>query len=248
MNELSFASWSLLIVGGFAVGVSKSGLAGVSLIQVLAFAIVFGARQSTGVLLPLLIVGDVCAVWLVGREVRWRYVLKLLPPTLVGVFIGWYLLDSLDEAAFRPLIGSLVILLCLGQLLRMWRSDLFAYVPHTQLFAWCTGILSGVATMVANAAGPIVAVYLLAVSLPKDRLVATAAWFFLILNVLKIPFSASLGLIDSLSLGIDLVLAPCVVAGLLTGRAIVRLIPQRVFDTLLLAFTACAAIRLIISS
>ena len=102
--------------------------------------------------------------------------------------------------------------------------------------------------MVANAAGPIVAVYLLAVSLPKDRLVATAAWFFLILNVLKIPFSASLGLIDSLSLGIDLVLAPCVVAGLLTGRAIVRLIPQRVFDTLLLAFTACAAIRLIIPS
>ena len=63
MNELSLASWSLLIVGGFAVGVSKSGLAGVSLIQVLAFAIVFGARQSTGVLLPLLIVGDVCAVW-----------------------------------------------------------------------------------------------------------------------------------------------------------------------------------------
>lgn len=246
MPDLPPLSWLLLLVGGFAVGVSKSGLAGVSLVQVLAFAVVFGAKQSTGVLLPLLVVGDCCAVWLVGRDVVWSYVAKLLPPALVGVVIGWLLLGRLDEAAFRPFIGTLVLALCGGQLLRMWRGDLFANVPHTRAFAWGTGILSGIATMLANAAGPIVALYLLAVSLPKNRLVATAAWFFLILNLTKIPFSASLGLISPKSLAIDAVLAPCVVVGLVTGRAVVRKIPQKLFDTLLLLFTAVAAVRLLL--
>jgi uncharacterized membrane protein YfcA len=227
MFDLPLTSW-LLLLGGFAVGVSKSGLAGVSLVQVLAFAVVFGAKQSTGVLLPLLVVGDCCAVWLVGRDVVWRYVAKLLPPALVGVVIGWLLLGRLDEAAFRPFIGALL-----------------ANVPHSRGFAWGTGILSGVATMLANAAGPIVALYLLAVALPKNRLVATGAWFFLILNLSKIPFSASLGLISPKSLLIDAILAPCVVAGLVTGRAVVRKIPQKAFDTLLLVFTAVAALRLV---
>ncbi len=246
MFELPVSSWLLLLLGGVTVGMSKSGLAGVSLIQVLAFAMVFGARQSTGVLLPLLIVGDCCAVWLVGRDVVWSYVARLLPPALVGVGVGWLLLGRLDESAFKPFIGCLILALCGGQLLRMWRRDLLARVPHTRSFAWGTGMLSGVATMLANAAGPIVALYLLAVSLPKQRLVATAAWFFLILNLTKIPLSASLGLITPTSLAIDAMLAPCVVAGLLTGRAIVKRISQKLFDTLLLLFTAVAAVRLML--
>lgn len=84
MLELPLASWLLLLLGGFTVGMSKSGLAGVGLVQVLAFAVVFGARQSTGVLLPLLVVGDCCAVWLVGRDVVWSYVVKLMPPAARG--------------------------------------------------------------------------------------------------------------------------------------------------------------------
>jgi uncharacterized membrane protein YfcA len=246
MFELPVSSCLLLLVGGFTVGMSKSGLAGVSLVQVLAFAVVFGARQSTGVLLPLLIVGDCCAVWLVGRDVVWRYVARLLPPALAGVVVGWLLLGRLDESAFKPFIGGLVLALCGGQLLRMWRGDLLAHVPHTRSFACGTGVLSGVATMLANAAGPIVALYLLAVSLPKQRLVATAAWFFLILNLTKIPLSASLGLITPTSLAIDAMLTPCVVAGLLTGRSIVKRISQKLFDTLLLLFTAVAAVRLML--
>jgi len=246
MLELPLASWLLLLLGGFTVGMSKSGLAGVGLVQVLAFAVVFGARQSTGVLLPLLVVGDCCAVWLMGRDVVWSYVVKLMPPTLVGVALGWLLLGRLDESVFKPFIGGLVLALCGGQLLRMWRGYLFASVPHSRSFAWGTGMVSGIATMLANAAGPIVALYLLAVALPKQRLVATAAWFFLILNVTKIPLSASLGLISLESLAIDALLAPCVLAGLVAGRAIVKRIPQKLFDTLLLLFTGVAALRLML--
>ncbi len=109
------------------------------MVHVLVFAFVFGARASTGILLPLLIVGDACAVWLLGREVVWSYVRRLLPPALLGVVIGWVLLGRLDEAAFRPLIGSIILVLCCGQLLRMWRADLLAHVPHTAWFSWLMG-------------------------------------------------------------------------------------------------------------
>lgn len=242
---LTFTDWLLLLVGALGIGISKSGLAGVSMVHVLVFAFVFGARASTGILLPLLIVGDACAVWLLGREVVWSYVRRLLPPALLGVVIGWLLLGRLDEAAFRPLIGSIILVLCCGQLLRMWRADLMAHVPHTAWFSWLMGILTGVTTMLANAAGPVVALYLLAIALPKTQLIATAAWFFLVLNCVKVPFSMQLGLIDRSTLWVNLVLAPCVLLGLLAGRWIVRKIPQRAFDSLLLVFTAVAALRLI---
>ncbi len=246
MSDLSPFSWFLLVLGATGVGISKSGLAGVSLVHVLVFAYVFGAKASTGALLPLLIVGDCCAVWLIGREVDWRYVLRLLPPAFVGVVIGWSLLGRLDEATFKPLIGIIIILLCFGQLLRMWRPHLFTTIPHTKPFAWSMGILGGITTMLANAAGPVIALYLLAVSLPKLKSVAPGGWLIFVMKIAKIPFSANLGFITTESLLIDLILAPCVVAGLIFGLMVVRRLPQKVFDTFLLAFTAVAAIRMVL--
>lgn len=242
---LTTLEWLLLAIGATGIGVAKSGLAGVGLVHVLVFAWVFGAKASTGVLLPLLIVGDLCAVAVVGRDALWPYVTRLLPAALVGVVVGWILLGRLDETAFRPLIGGIILLLCAGQLLRMWRGALLAQAPHTRWFAATMGVLSGITTMLANAAGPVVALYLLAVDLPKLRLVATGAWFFLILNLAKIPFSASLGLITGPSLTLNALLAPCVVAGIFLGRAIVTRLPQKLFSTLVLFFTAIAAIRLL---
>jgi uncharacterized membrane protein YfcA len=212
MSDLSPFSWFLLVLGATGVGISKSGLAGVSLVHVLVFAYVFGTKASA----------------------------------FVGVVIGWSLLGRLDEATFKPLIGIIIILLCFGQLLRMWRPHLFTTIPHTKPFAWSMGILGGITTMLANAAGPVIALYLLAVSLPKLKLVATGAWFFFVLNIAKIPFSANLGFITTESLLIDLILAPCVVAGLIFGLMVVRRLPQKVFDTFLLAFTAVAAIRMVL--
>jgi uncharacterized membrane protein YfcA len=245
MDHLTSGQWMLLVLGATGVGVSKSGLAGVSMVHVLVFAFVFGAKSSTGILLPLLIVGDVCAVWLLGRDVVWSYVRRLLPPALVGIVFGWLMLDRLDEATFRPLIGTIILVLSIGQLLRMWRQGLFANVPHSRWFVWMMGILTGVTTMLANAAGPVVALYLLAIALPKTPLIATGAWFFLILNLSKVPLSMNLGLIDGSTLLLNAILAPFVLAGLLAGRWIVRRISQQIFDSFLLVFTALAAIRLI---
>lgn len=248
MFELTIESWCYLLLGAFGIGVAKSGLSGVSMVHVIVFAWVFGARLSTGVLLPLLIIGDLCAVYLVGKDVLWNYVRKLLPPALVGVIIGWWLLSWLDERSFKPLIGMIILLLTSGQLFRMWRPDLWENVPHSNGFAWFMGITTGITTMLANAAGPIVALFLLAIALPKMQLVATSAWFFLILNLSKVPFSLNLGLIDQRSLALNLLLAPVVITGLLFGRWIIKKIPQKLFDSLILTFTAIAALRLILSA
>lgn len=237
----------LLAIAAACVGVSKSGLAGVSMVHVLAFAHVFGARASTGVLLPLLIVGDLLAVRMLGRHAQWGYIRKLLPPSMVGVVLGTWFMSVTNEQAFRPMIGGVILALTILQTVRLWRPKWFEAVPHSTVFAISMGIVAGMTTMIANAAGPVIALYLLAVSLPKDQFVGTSAWFFLVLNVSKIPFSAYLGLIDGWSLLIDASLAPLVWMGLAFGRKIVRKLAQRWFDALLLVFTGIAALRLLVS-
>ncbi len=248
MADLTPLQLVLLVIGALGVGFSKSGFAGVGMIHVVLFAFVFGARASSGVLLPLLIVGDLCAVRLIGQQVQWRHVRRLLPPTVIGVIIGWAMMGQLNEAIFKPLVGYIILSLVAVQLVRLWRPSLFERIPHARWFAWSLGLMAGITTMLANAAGPVIALYLLAIALPKYELISTGAWFFLIINIFKVPFSAGLGLIDSHTLLLNLMLAPAVVSGLFIGRWLVRRLPQKIFDSVLLGCTALAAMRLILSN
>jgi len=246
MPHLSLVHWIVAIIGTLLMGVSKAGFAGLGLLHVVIFAFLFGARQSTGVILPMLLVGDVGAVATYRPHARWDYLWRMLPPACIGVLIGALLMGRLDEAAFKPLVGSIILALTAMQAVRIARPESFGAVPHARWFTWAMGLLAGTTTMLANAAGPIIGLYALAVGLPKLELVGTSAWFFLILNAFKVPFSAALGLIHPGTLALNLVLAPFVVVGLLAGRVIIRHVPQRVFDVLLLAFAAIAAVRLIL--
>lgn len=243
--HLTYAQILLLIVAAAGIGVSKSGLAGVGMLHVIIFASVFGAKVSTGVLLPMLVIGDCCAIWFFGKKVQWPQVRRLLPPALIGVALGTVLMGRLDEAVFKPLVGAIILVLTILQVLRVWRPHLLEQIPHATWFAWTLGLLAGVTTMLANAAGPIVALYLLAVALPKWELVGTSAWFFLVLNIWKLPFSYGLGLIDMQSLAINVAFSPAILLGMLAGRWLVHRVPQRLFDSFLLAFTGLAALRLI---
>ena len=246
MPDLSPGEWLLAVAGAIGLGVGKAGLAGMSLLHVLIYAFLFGARDSTGVVLPMLLIGDVGAVTLFHQHARWDYVRRMLPPACLGVVAGALLMRALSDAAFRPTIGWIVLSLTALQVVRTYRPAWFGNVPHARWFAWSIGLLAGTTTMLANAAGPIFAVYCLAVALPKYEFVGTSAWFFLILNAFKVPFSAALGLIHAQTLLFNLALAPAILGGLLGGRWLVRRVPQRVFDVLLLAFAAVAALRLIL--
>lgn len=245
MDLLTPTNCLLLALAACGIGFSKSGFAGVSMLHVIIFASIFDAKASTGVLLPMLVIGDICAVCFFGKTVQWKHVGKLLPPTMIGVAIGTLLMGKIDEAIFKPLVGTIILLLTGIQLLRLWNPNAFEKMPHSKLFAWTLGLLAGITTMLANAAGPVVALYLLAVALPKLELVGTGAWLFLVVNVFKLPFSFSLGLIDQNSLLVDLLFAPGIPVGMLLGKWAVKRIPQKSFDSLLLAFTGLAALRLV---
>lgn len=239
--------WALACLAAIGVGVSKSGLPGISLFHVVVFAQLFPGIASTGVVLPMLVAGDVGAVLLFRRNAQWHHVARTLPPAVVGVAAGWCLMGWLRSAPFAPWIGGIVLVLSVLQGIRDWRPTLFASVPHTRAFAWAMGLLAGMTTMMANAAGPVMGLYLLAVALPKDQFVGTSAWFFLLINLIKLPFSAHLGVITRDSLAFNLVLFPFIGAGIFLGRAIIQRVPQKAFDTFVLVFAVLASLRLILT-
>lgn len=245
MPHLSAAQWLLAVAAAYGLGLSKAGLAGIGLFHVVVFAFLFGARESTGYVLPLLVSGDVCAVVALHQHVRWEYVKRMLPPACIGVVLAALSMSRISDAAFKPLIGWIVLSLAIMQAARLRWPNWMGAVPHTRSAVWTIGLLAGGATMLANAAGPVIALYCVAVGLPKFEVVGTLAWFFLIINVFKLPFSASLGLIRSDTLLFSATLFPVVLAGVFTGRWIVHRLPQRVFDILMLVFAALASLRLI---
>ena len=245
LPDFTHAQWMLTLLAAFGIGLSKSGLLGIGLMHVLIFAGLFSARGSTGVVLPMLIAADIAAVLLFRRHALWSHVARTLPPAVLGVAIGWWLMRWLPDARYPPLIGLVVLVLALLQLLRSWKPALFAEIPHSRGFAWAMGLSAGVTTMLANAAGPVMGVYLLAVSLPKAEFVGTSAWFFLIINLIKVPFSLQLGLITTQTLLFNLLLLPLVLAGLFAGRSLIHRLPQKWFDSLILGFAILASMRLL---
>jgi len=152
-----------------------------------------------------------------------------------------------SNALFRHVIGWIVLGMVALQCLRKFLPARFDHLPHSKPFAWAMGGWAGVTTMMANAAGPVMALYLLAVNLPKLQFVGTSAWFFLIVNLIKVPFSYHLGLIGSRSLSFNLMLAPAVAIGIVSGRYLLNLVPQKLFEILALVFAGIASLRLIMA-
>jgi uncharacterized membrane protein YfcA len=145
---------------------------------------------------------------------------------------------------FNPLVGIVVLFMLMVQLVRAKFPNLDAKLPHSLIFAWVAGILTGITTMVANAAGPVASIYLLILALPKQELVSTMAWLFLFVNLAKVPLSLNLGLINGGSLALNLCQAPAVVVGLLAGKFLVARIPQRAFQWVILGLAGFSALFL----
>jgi uncharacterized membrane protein YfcA len=244
---LSFSplAWLCLLIGGLTIGANKGGLAGIGILPVILFATVLPARASTGIVLPLLILGDICAVISYRRVVVWKVFWKLLPPALIGVVVGYFCMGHIAEKDFGPLIGWIVLVLVALQLARGAMGTRLDRFFESHSWSWSMGLLTGITTMLANASGPVATLYLLSLRLPKWNLIGTMAWSFFVINLWKVPFSVQLGLINGLSLHLTLALAPCVLAGFFLGRYLAGRMPQKFFESFLLVFTALGALRLI---
>lgn len=242
---LELWQWALAGLGAILIGISKTGVAGLGILPVAIFAGIMPARESVGVVLVVLIIADVVAVTVYRRHADWSQLLRLFPSTVVGIVLGTFALGRIDDAAVRTLIGAILVTLVVVRIIRE-RGALEREVERPRpWFVALTGVAAGFATMVANAAGPIMILYLLAMRLPKLTFVGTTAWFFLAVNLFKVPFSYSVGVISAASLGQSLALWPFAIAGALFGRWLIRYIDQRLFERLALALTFIASLGLL---
>ncbi|MEV5321553.1 sulfite exporter TauE/SafE family protein [Streptomyces sp. NPDC052687] len=253
MTLWHFTGWEFaaLAVAALLVGFSKTAVSGANTISLAVFAAVLPARASTGVLLPLLIAGDLLAVLTYRRHAHWPTLWRLFPAVAAGVVVGTAFLMWADDEIVRTSIGAILLLMAALTVWRRRTADRAAEPDAVttsagRVKARAYGVLGGFTTMVANAGGPVMALYLLSAGFRKLGFLGTSAFFFLIVNVSKVPFSAGLGLIDGPSLLLDAALVLFVVPGALLGKWAVSRIDQRLFERLVIAATVLGALQLLL--
>jgi uncharacterized protein len=240
--------WVFAALGAFMVGVSKAGITGLSILSIALFTQVFpSSKQASGLVLPLLIFGDLVAVTAYRKHTQWRYLWRLFPWTAVGVVIGYFTLGRISDHTTKTLIGGIIVSLAM---LSFWRKyvrpdDAPTATLHRSVGP-LVGVVAGFVTLVANAAGPFMAIYLVAMRLPKMEYVGTAAVFFMLLNLFKVPFMVDLGLITVQSFSVNLLLAPAVLLGAFAGRWLLVRVNQNLFEQLVLILSAIGGILLLL--
>lgn len=271
--ELTAFEWVVLAGAACLIGFAKTGVGGVAGVAVAAFAMVLPAKESTAAILVLLIVGDVLAVALYRKHADWRLLARLLPAVVPGLVLGAWFVHVADQAVMRRSIGIILLVMVV---LQLWTSrrrraaaDAAGSEPVAEpaeskpgetgpaqargraawwrrLEAAGIGTVAGFATMTANAAGPVMTLYLLLSGRTVMQLLGTGAWYFLVVNVAKVPFSAGLGLFGTDALLMDLLLIPALLAGAVAGTLVARRISLRLFGDVTLVLTSVAAVLLLL--
>ncbi|MHB8901930.1 MAG: TSUP family transporter [Thermoguttaceae bacterium] len=233
------------ILAAILVGLSKTGVPGVSIPAILLMTEAYAgnAKFSVGAILPVLMVGDLFAVGYYRRHTQWDRLVGLLPYVAVGMVPGVYVLWNVDDQQFKLVLGLLVVALMAVEGARQrfgWTE-----MPHQWWFIATMGIAAGFGTVVGNAAGPIMSIYLISHGMFKTEFMGTWAWFFMIVNMSKLPLIGWMGMINADTLQFGLLLVPFVVLGALVGKRLFLLIPQKVFDPLILALALVTALRMV---
>ena len=243
-SDITVSAFLLAALASFLMGLSKSGLKGLSIFNVTLMALAFGAKSSTGLIMPLLLVGDVFAVSYYNRHTQWKYIIRFLPWMLAGILIGVFLGKDLPERLFK--LGMVVVILISLVILIWWDRRKSESVPQHWSFAGLIGIIAGICTMIGNLAGAFTNIFFLAMRLPKNEFVGTAAWLFLITNLFKLPFHIWVWkTISYETLLIDLKLLPSILLGLLAGVVLLKKINDKNYKKFILIMTAIGAIAIL---
>ncbi|CAM3914240.1 sulfite exporter TauE/SafE family protein [Alkalicoccus chagannorensis] len=245
MPELDTGSWLLVAAAALLIGMSKTALPTLGIFVAALMATVFPARESIGIVLPMLLTADVVAVLYYRRNADWKTLFRLIPWVSGGLAGGFIFLFIFTVS--RPVeiaIGSIVLAMVLLQLWNTYRGS-----PEvrgaSKLFTAVLGTLAGFTTMIGNAAGPVMAVFLLSAGLTKKGFVGTGAWFFLTVNLIKIPLYTSLGLITTSTLQLNLAMIPLILIGTLAGIVFLKKLPQRLFNIIILLLSVLGALQLL---
>jgi uncharacterized protein len=241
LSAYSITNWLLIFLAAFIIGLAKAGLKGIDMMNVTIMAIVFGGKASTGVVLPLLCVADIFAVIYYNRHAQWPHFWKLMPWMILGVLIGVFTGKNLNEDLFRKIMAMIIILTVVIMIAMEVRK--MDKMPDNKLFVAGTGLISGFTTMMGNLAGAFSNIYFLAMRLPKNGFIGTAAWVFLVINLFKLPFQVFYWKnINGAVLQTDLVLLPALLAGFWAGVKIVSRIKDDSYRKVVIALTLVGAI------
>lgn len=239
--SLSYQTLAFVFLVAFFVGMAKTGVHGISMLAVPILAVMFGGKASAGLMLPMLIMADLFAVKYYHRHANWNYLIKLFPSAAIGVLVGTWLGNLVDDESFRMLM-SVIIFASLLVMIWMEKANKKA-IPDYLWFAILMGLLGGISTMIGNLAGPIMGLYLLSMRLPKNEYIGTAAWFFLAINVFKVPFHIiSWQSIDVNSFLLNVISLPFIALGAVCGVFIVKRITDSHYRWFVIGMTAIAAV------
>ena len=243
--ELQWYEWLMAGFAAFSVGLSKSGIKGISTIIVTLMAIVFGGKSSTGVLLPLLIIADIVAVIYYKRHVQWNILFKLLPWMIVGILIGVWFGRDVEERLFKQIMAGIILFSV--AMMYWWDKRKSKAVPHSLWFAGSMGLAAGFTTMIGNLAGAFSNIFFLAMRLPKNEFIGTAAWLFFFTNLFKLPFHIFVWkTVDWQSAAVNLYLVPAIFLGMFLGIHILKRINNDFFRKMILILTALGAIVILL--
>ena len=239
-SSLPLWGWLVLALCALLIGFSKTAIGGMALIAVVLTSQVVATKDSTAVVLVMLLVGDLVATWTYRHDVDWRLIARLIPPVLVGIGAGAIFLNWVDGPTLKRTMGVIIlVLLVLG----LFPDKLAAHRPSVGM---AYGGLAGFTTMVANGGGPPMNLYLLARKYDKLRFLGTTAWFFFAVNLIKVPFSIAGGILRPDTALLGAVLAPLVLVGTWIGRSTIKRINQATFEKLVTVFVAVAAVYLLL--
>ncbi len=245
ISALDSTQLIVLIIAAMLIGINKTAIPGLGVLPVVMLTLVFETRMSTGVQLGMLALADIVAVAYYRKKADWKVLLRLLPWALCGIIIGSIILRYIptDGSVMKRTIGGIVlVLMVLGFIRKRLAPE---QIPSGMGWSGFYGILLGSTTQLANAAGPISSLYLLAMKLPKETYMGTCAWFFLILNWLKLPIFAFEGRVTLESVKLDLCMLPCIILGGFLGIVLLRKMPQKIFETVIQILVVAASVRLL---
>ncbi len=242
--EQGSIDWLWIIICPILIGIAKAGLSGVAMPTVPILAGIFGGRPSTGILLPMLSIADVFAVKYYHRHAEWRYILRLLPWAILGIALGTVIGGLINDTQFRYILAVVILVGLAIMVIREFQSGTSRLSDHWWLAA-LIGVVTGFTSMVTNAAGTLLAIYLLSKNLPKNAYIGTLAWFFMLGNLIKIPTHVFIWKTITLdTLVLDIALAPIILAGAFLGILVVKRIPEKPYRVLVIIMTSVAALKL----
>ena len=243
--DLSVCEWVIVALCAMIIGVDKAGFPGCGILAIAVMASTFPARSSVGILLGILILADMFAVLYYRRNAQWSHLLHLFPAAFAGIVAGYFGLRFVNNEQLRPIIGVMILIMVAINYWRVRIEKDNTAVPSQWWFTVPIGFLAGIATIMANAAGPLMIIYLTAMRLGKVEFVGTAAVFFFIVNWIKVPFNVNLGLITAESVKLNLLMLPFIIIGAVGGIFFLKRIPLKGFRVVVQILVICGAIKLL---